>query len=55
MTKFNEYNLKPFLLEAIEQLGFKEPTAIQKEMIPQIMRGIHMLKSLQAWLWLPFV
>lgn len=39
MTKFNEYNLKSFLLEAIEQLGFKEPTAIQKEMIPQIMRG----------------
>ncbi|ANU19283.1 DEAD/DEAH box helicase [Planococcus plakortidis] len=39
MTKFNEYRLKPFLLEAVKQLGFTEPTAIQKEMIPQIMSG----------------
>lgn len=39
MTKFNEYPLKPFLLEAVDKLGFKEPTAIQKEMIPQILGG----------------
>ncbi len=39
MTKFNDYNLKPFILEAVEKLGFKEPTPIQKEMMPHILKG----------------
>ncbi|AIY05271.1 ATP-dependent RNA helicase [Planococcus sp. PAMC 21323] len=39
MTKFNEYPFKPFLLEAVEKLGFTEPTQIQKEMMPHILKG----------------
>ncbi len=39
MTKFNEYSFKPFLLEAVEKLGFAEPTQIQKEMMPHILKG----------------
>lgn len=39
MSKFTDYNFKPFLREAIERLGFEEPTPIQKEMIPLILKG----------------
>ena len=39
MTKFNEYQLKPFLLEAVEKLGFTEPTAIQQQIMPHILKG----------------
>lgn len=39
MTKFNEYPFKPFLLEAVAKLGFSEPTQIQKEMMPHILKG----------------
>ncbi|ALS78885.1 DEAD/DEAH box helicase [Planococcus kocurii] len=39
MTKFNEYPFKPFLLEAVEKLGFTEPTKIQQEMMPHILKG----------------
>ncbi|MGP6140013.1 MULTISPECIES: DEAD/DEAH box helicase [unclassified Jeotgalibaca] len=34
--KFESYNLKPFILKAIEELGFSEPTEIQKQIIPII-------------------
>ncbi|KRM59209.1 DEAD/DEAH box helicase [Secundilactobacillus malefermentans] len=36
---FNEFNLQPFLVEAIEELGFTEPTAVQKRLIPVIKSG----------------
>ncbi|WOV88835.1 DEAD/DEAH box helicase [Sporosarcina oncorhynchi] len=39
MSKFTDYKFKPFLREAIERLGFEEPTPIQKEMIPLILKG----------------
>lgn len=39
MSKFTDYKFKPFLREAIERLGFQEPTPIQKEMIPLILKG----------------
>lgn len=31
---FENYQLKPFLLKAIEELGFEEPTEIQQQVIP---------------------
>lgn len=34
--KFESYKLQPFIMEAIEELGFKEPTEIQKQIIPII-------------------
>ncbi len=39
MSKFTDYQFKPFLREAIVQLGFEQPTPIQKEMIPLILKG----------------
>lgn len=39
MSKYSDYDFKPFLKEAIAKLGFEEPTPIQKEMIPLILKG----------------
>ncbi|MEK4521705.1 DEAD/DEAH box helicase [Psychrobacillus sp. FSL W7-1457] len=39
MSKYTDYNFQPFLLEAINKLGFQEPTPIQKEMIPLVLKG----------------
>ncbi|GEN84366.1 DEAD-box ATP-dependent RNA helicase CshB [Sporosarcina luteola] len=39
MSKFTDYQFKPFLREAIGRLGFEQPTPIQKEMIPLILKG----------------
>lgn len=38
-NNFEQFNLQPYLLEAIEELHFKEPTEIQKEVITQIQSG----------------
>jgi len=38
MTSFKDLGLKQELLEAIELLGFEEPTKIQQEAIPQILQ-----------------
>ncbi|CAM3120948.1 DEAD/DEAH box helicase [Filibacter tadaridae] len=39
MSKFTDYQFKPFLREAIGRLGFENPTPIQKEIIPLILKG----------------
>lgn len=39
MSKYTDYQFKPFLRDAISRLGFTEPTPIQKEMIPLILKG----------------
>jgi len=38
-TNFERYNFKPFILEAINKLGFSEPTEIQERLIPIIENG----------------
>lgn len=38
-TKFEKYGLKPFILEAVKELGFSEPTEIQDKLIPVIGKG----------------
>jgi ATP-dependent RNA helicase DeaD len=37
--KFEDFNFKPELAEAIKKAGFKEPSPIQKEAIPLILEG----------------
>ena len=37
--KFTEYNLKPFINDALESIGFKEPTPVQERLIPVIRKG----------------
>ncbi|QTD41677.1 DEAD/DEAH box helicase [Sporosarcina sp. Te-1] len=39
MSKYTDYQFKPFLRDAIARLGFVQPTPIQKEMIPLILKG----------------
>ncbi|GEK35356.1 DEAD/DEAH box helicase [Kurthia sibirica] len=39
MSKYTDYSFQPFLRDAIEELGFKNPTRIQKEIIPLILKG----------------
>ncbi|MCZ2259341.1 DEAD/DEAH box helicase [Sporosarcina sp. G11-34] len=39
MSKFTDYNLKPFIKEAIGRLGFESPTPIQREIIPLLLKG----------------
>ena len=39
MSKFTDYKFKPFLREAIGRLGFENPTPIQKEIMPLILKG----------------
>lgn len=36
---FEKFNLQPFLIEAIEELGFREPTEVQEKLIPAIKKG----------------
>ncbi|MDM5229141.1 DEAD/DEAH box helicase [Cytobacillus sp. NJ13] len=38
-TKFDRFNLKPFIIEAVKDFGFYEPTEIQERMIPAVLKG----------------
>lgn len=38
-TKFDRFNLKPFIIEAVKDFGFFEPTEIQERMIPAVLKG----------------
>jgi ATP-dependent RNA helicase CshB len=38
-TKFERYEFKPFIMKAIEELGFYEPTEIQERLIPPVLKG----------------
>jgi len=38
-TKFDRFNLKPFIIEAVKELGFHEPTEIQERLIPTVIKG----------------
>ena len=41
MTKFNELNLNPKVLKAIEEAGYETPTPIQEGAIPPALEGLH--------------
>lgn len=38
-TNFERFELQPFLIEAIKQLGFYNPTEIQERLIPSVLKG----------------
>ncbi|MDQ0269473.1 DEAD/DEAH box helicase [Cytobacillus purgationiresistens] len=38
-TKFDKFNFQPFIIEAVNHLGFYEPTEIQERLIPAILKG----------------
>ncbi|WP_318508390.1 DEAD/DEAH box helicase [Bacillus sp. T3] len=37
-SKFDRYEFKPFIIDAIQKLGFQEPTEIQERIIPLILK-----------------
>lgn len=37
--KFKDYQFKPYINEALEELGFEEPTEVQEYFIPKIRKG----------------
>lgn len=40
MTKtFKDFNFKPFINRVLQELGFREPTAVQSRLIPVILKG----------------
>ncbi|MCB1112331.1 MAG: DEAD/DEAH box helicase [Chlamydiales bacterium] len=45
---FDEFNLHPQLLKAIQEAGYSEPTEIQKKAIPQILEGGDIRASAQT-------
>ncbi|MBS4194702.1 DEAD/DEAH box helicase [Lederbergia citri] len=38
-NNFTQYNFKPFINNAIDELGFRSPTEIQRKIIPVILKG----------------
>ena len=38
IDRFEEMNLKPEILKALQNLGFEEPSEVQKEVIPEMLR-----------------
>lgn len=38
-SKFERYEFKPFIIKAIKELGFQEPTEIQSRLIPLVLKG----------------
>ncbi|MBC7782066.1 MAG: DEAD/DEAH box helicase, partial [Proteobacteria bacterium] len=45
---FKDLGLAPELLRALDELGYKEPTPIQTQAIPHVMRGIDLLGGAQT-------
>lgn len=45
---FKDYALQPFLFEALDALHFKQPTAIQKKIIPLLLKGQNVIGQSQT-------
>lgn len=48
MNKFETFELKPFLLKAVEKKGFTRPTEIQKRLIAKIREGLSVIGQSQT-------
>jgi len=46
--KFTDFNLKPTILAAVEEAGFKEPSPVQKDAIPLVLEGHDMIAQAQT-------
>ncbi|MEI2355952.1 DEAD/DEAH box helicase [Mesobacillus zeae] len=47
-TKFEKYRFQPFIIEAVRELGFYEPTEIQERIIPVILKGVSAIGQSQT-------
>ena len=46
--KFEELNIKPEILRAVEDMGFEEATPIQSQAIPVMESGVDMIGQAQT-------
>jgi len=47
-TQFSDLNLRPELMQALNERGYEEPTAIQAEMIPIMLTGVDVIGQAQT-------
>ena len=38
-ARFSDFGLRPELMQVLEQAGFEEPTPIQAQAVPRLLRG----------------
>ncbi|MCM3002510.1 DEAD/DEAH box helicase [Priestia koreensis] len=38
-TNFDRFDFRPFIIQGVEKLGFKQPTEIQERLIPSLLKG----------------
>ena len=50
-SKFERFNLKPFIIESVKELGFFEPTEIQERLIPTVLKGDSVIGQSQTGTW----
>jgi ATP-dependent RNA helicase DeaD len=48
MTKFKELGLKPEFVDALEKVGYTDPTPIQEEAIPLLLKGLDVIGQAQT-------
>ena len=48
MRTFESFNFQPFILEAIKDKGFTEPTAVQEKLIPLVKKGKNVVGQSQT-------
>lgn len=47
MATFKNFQFQPFIMEAIQDKGFMEPTPVQEKLIPLIKKGKTLLGNLK--------
>ncbi len=47
-TSFNDFNLNPSLLQALDEVGYKEPSPIQAQSIPLLLEGRDLIGQAQT-------
>ncbi len=45
---FTQYNFQPFLIDAVRELRFTEPTEIQKKIFPVVKKGVSIIGQSQT-------
>lgn len=45
---FTQYDFKPFLIDAVRELRFTEPTGIQQKIFPVVKKGVSVIGQSQT-------
>ena len=48
LQTFTQYDFKPFLIDAVRELRFTEPTGIQKKIFPVVKKGVSIIGQSQT-------